>query len=95
MRSAARLTLAVLICSGTFAGLAASADQTARAWDPATTGGRAELGLLAVPWWPLVLWLALFMAVASLRRIRLGLPLEGPRSWIAFSPGIVPGMAPK
>ena len=71
MRTAAGLTLAVLICSGMSSGLAASADRTAGAWDPATTGGRAELGLLAFPWWPLVLWLALFMAVASLRRVRL------------------------
>ena len=53
-------------------------------WDPATTGGVASTGIFAVPWVPWLLWALLVGAVATVRHVRRGGAIGGPRTWAAW-----------
>ena len=53
------------------------------AWDPtAPDGGFADVGLIGLPWVPILLLTALYAAMTAVRRVRSGGPLiPDPRSW--------------
>lgn len=52
------------------------------AWDPATTGGVASIGVFGLPFGPLLLWLALVALVIALRHRLRGGSIGGPYSWL-------------
>jgi hypothetical protein len=50
-------------------------------WDPATTGGTASTGIFVIPWVPVLLWIIVIGAIATVRHVRRGGAIRGPRAW--------------